>query len=160
MKRTYRALALAGALAAGGACAADPPAGCRPTDLASGEPVDLADYRGKVLYVDFWASWCVPCRKTFPFMNALHDELAAEGLHILAVSVDMAPEDAQAFLEQFPADFQVAIDPTPACPTAFEVLGVPSSFILGRDGTVLHRHTGFSESDPEELRAQVREALR
>jgi thiol-disulfide isomerase/thioredoxin len=101
----------------------------------------------------------VPCRKTFPFMNELHDELAAEGLHILAVSVDTAPEDAQTFLEQFPADFQVAIDPTPACPTSFEVLGVPSSYVLGRDGTVLHRHTGFSDSAPQELRAQVREAL-
>jgi thiol-disulfide isomerase/thioredoxin len=161
MKASHSVLALVGALTVvtGPASAADPIADCRPVDMATGQPLDLTAFRGQVLYVDFWASWCVPCRKTFPFMNALHEDLADAGLHILAISLDDNREDAQGFLDKFPADFQVALDSTSTCPVAFQVLGMPSSYVVGRDGGILHTHMGFQESDADELRALVSEAL-
>ncbi|MGD2082855.1 MAG: TlpA disulfide reductase family protein [Chromatiales bacterium] len=162
MKILYSTLPLLGVLSAfqGPAQAGNPLADCRPVELETGKTLDLADYGGKVLYVDFWASWCAPCRETFPFMNALHEEFGGDGLHVLAISLDDDAEEARGFLEDFPADFQVAIDSSGSCPIAFEVLGMPSSYILGRDGAILNSHMGFSASDAEELQAEVSEALR
>src|SRR5262249_38267542 len=82
--------ALAWSLATGDAAPA-----CSAPLLDGGRTVSLADYRGKVVYLDFWASWCAPCRDSFPFMNELQRDLADKGLQIVAVSVDKTAEDAK-----------------------------------------------------------------
>jgi len=139
--------------------ASTPLAGCHPVSLEKGETLDLTTYRGHLLYLDFWASWCPPCRQSFPFMNSLHKQLTADGLAILAVSLDENPTDARAFLEQVPAGFPIAIDTSGKCPELFGVEGMPTSYLIGRDGSILYRHTGFKPSDAAELRERIVKTL-
>jgi cytochrome c biogenesis protein CcmG/thiol:disulfide interchange protein DsbE len=155
-------LATASALAASVASplergAAAPP--CSAPLLDSSRAISVADYRGKVVYLDFWASWCAPCRESFPFMNALERELAIKGLAIVAVSVDKTAEDARRFVASHPARFVLAVDRTGACPAAYQLPGMPTSFIIDRRGVIRAVHAGFRASDAAEIRRQLSEAL-
>jgi thiol-disulfide isomerase/thioredoxin len=132
---------------------------CSARLLDGDRSVRLADYRGQVVYLDFWASWCGPCRESFPFMNELQHELAGKGLQILAVSVDKTAEEARGFLARYPAQFATALDTAGACPAAFHIEGMPTSFVIGRDGVVRAVHVGFRSGDKAEIRRQVSEAL-
>lgn len=125
----------------------------------TGTPVDLGRFQGQVLYVDFWASWCVPCVRSFSFMNALHRELRERGLQVLAINLDENSEDARAFLSRHPADFTVVVDAGGQCPESFGVLGMPSSYLIDRRGVVRHVHLGFRPGEAEVLRKWVEELL-
>ena len=103
----------------------------------------LEALRGKLVYVDFWASWCVPCRHSFPWLNDMHAKYAASGLRIIAINLDARPADAAEFLAATPADFMLAYDAAGATPRAYGVKGMPSSFLIGPDGKLLGRHMGF-----------------
>jgi cytochrome c biogenesis protein CcmG, thiol:disulfide interchange protein DsbE len=156
------AMALCGLLAASGAwslASGEPAPACAAPALDGGGNVSLADYRGRVVYLDFWASWCGPCRESFPFMNDLQREFAARGLQIVAVSVDKTPAEARRFLARYPAQFTVALDAAAACPAAFRLEGMPSSFVIDRSGAVRATHVGFRDSDRAEIRRQLLEAL-
>jgi thiol-disulfide isomerase/thioredoxin len=137
----------------------DPAPACSASLLDGGRTVSLADYRGKVVYLDFWASWCGPCRESFPFMNELQRELAGKGLQILAVGVDKTPEDARRFLARYPAQFSVALDTAGACPAAFQLQGMPSSYIIDKGGAVRAVHAGFRSRDRVEIRQQLLDVL-
>jgi cytochrome c biogenesis protein CcmG/thiol:disulfide interchange protein DsbE len=137
----------------------EPAPTCSAPLLDGGRSVSLADYRGQVVYLDFWASWCGPCRESFPFMNELQRELASKGLQILAVSVDKTAEEARRFLASYPAQFTVALDVAGACPAAFQVLGMPSSYIIDKGGVVRAVHAGFRNRDRAEIRQQLLEVL-
>jgi len=137
----------------------EPAPACVVAVLDGGRSVNLADYRGQVVYLDFWASWCAPCRESFPFMNELQRELAGKGLQILAVSVDKTPEDARRFLARYPAQFTVALDAAAACPAAFQLQGMPSSYIIDKGGAVRAIHAGFRNRDRAEIRQQLLDVL-
>jgi thiol-disulfide isomerase/thioredoxin len=122
-------------------------------------PVDLAALKGKVVYVDFWASWCGPCKQSFPFMNELQSKYRAKGLEIVAVNLDAKREDADRFLAQVPGQFTVAFDARGESARRFEVKGMPSSFLIGRDGKVLAAHKGFTEEDRAALESRIAHAL-
>jgi thiol-disulfide isomerase/thioredoxin len=122
-------------------------------------PIDLAAYRGKVVYLDFWASWCGPCQQSFPWMNTIQSKYADKGLVILAVNVDTDRGDALKFLKQVPARFQVAYDPKGQVAQQYAIKGMPSSFLIGRDGKVLSAHTGFNNNAREQLERAVEQAL-
>jgi cytochrome c biogenesis protein CcmG, thiol:disulfide interchange protein DsbE len=126
---------------------------------AEGGEFRLDAYRGKVVYLDFWASWCGPCKQSFPFMNSLQSRYADKGLVIVAVNVDTAREDAQRFLKQVPADFKVAYDPKGDVAKEYAIKGMPSSFLIGRDGKVLSAHTGFNYASRDQLDLAVQQAL-
>ena len=115
----------------------------------SGE-VSLERFRGKVVYLDFWASWCGPCRASFPWMSRLAASHASDSLVVLAIDLDKERALADAFLEQHPADFTIAFDPAGRTAEAFQVSAMPTSFLIGRDGTILWRHAGF---DPRQAAA-------
>jgi thiol-disulfide isomerase/thioredoxin len=134
------------------ACVASTPDGSR--------TVSVAHYKGKVVYLDFWASWCPPCRESFPFMNELQRELGDHGLQIIAVSVDKSPEDARRFMERFPPQFTVVLDPTWVCASAYLLPGMPTSFIIDRAGLIRAVQIGFRGSDKAGIRAALEEALR
>ena len=121
--------------------------------------VSLDAYKGKLVYVDFWASWCGPCRKSFPWMSGLQQRYGAHGLHVVAINVDAKRDDAAAFLAKVPAGFTVAYDQAGATPRAYGIKGMPSSALVGRDGKLLWLHTGFNEADQAVLDAQIKAAL-
>ena len=137
----------------------EPAPTCSVPLLDGGRTINLADYRGQVVYLDFWASWCAPCRESFPFMNELQRELAGKGLQILAVSVDKTAEDARRFLARYPAQFTVALDAAAACPAAFQLQGMPSSYIIDKGGAVRAVHVGFRNRDRAEIRQQLLDVL-
>jgi peroxiredoxin len=121
--------------------------------------VDLGEYKGKVLYLDFWASWCGPCAKSFPFMNRLHEEFGGKGLAIVGVNLDENLEDAQAFLAQHPASFTIAADKGEQCARQFDVKAMPSTYLVGRDGIIREVHLGFRGDEGKALREAVEKLL-
>lgn len=127
---------------------------------AAGKAVDLNSYRGKVVYLDFWASWCGPCRKSFPWMNALSERYSKDGLVVLAINVDEQAADAQRFLQKYPAKFTVLYDAKGDTPRAYNIPGMPSSFVLDRQGILRLSHTGFREGSAAELEASVSNLLK
>lgn len=119
----------------------------------------LKTLRGQVVYVDFWASWCGPCAKSFPFLNGLNDELKNQGLRIVAVNMDENPQDAEAFLAKLPAAFTVATDVEAKCAQQFDVKAMPSSYLIDRKGIIRHIHLGFKTDEAEEVKSLVTQLL-
>ncbi len=122
--------------------------------------LDLDRYVGKVVVVDFWASWCVPCRRSFPWLNEMHDKYAEEGLVIIAVNVDRDADNAAAFLARYAARFQVVYDPEANLAKEYEVQVMPSSFVIGKNGEVIEQHAGFKVKRQSEYEAVILTALR
>ncbi len=121
--------------------------------------VRLADYRGKIVYLDFWASWCGPCKKSFPWMNDIQARYGAKGLRVIGLNVDQKPADAAAFLAQVAAKFDIAFDAGGQAPRAYGVKGMPTSILIGPDGRVLAVHTGFRDDQRDELERKIVAAL-
>lgn len=128
-----------------------------PTD---GTRISLASLRGKVVYLDFWASWCGPCRLSLPEMNTLRQELVAQGFEVLAVNVDEVEEDALLFLEEIPVSYPVIWDPTGNTSQIFGILGMPTAFLIDRSGMVREVHQGFRKGDTDKIRTQVLRLLK
>lgn len=118
--------------------------------------LDLAAFRGQVVYLDFWASWCAPCRQSFPWMNRLQGELGHDGLVVIAVNVDHERADAERFLREHAAQFRIVYDPDGLFPAHFGVRGMPTSFLIDRNGRVQSRHEGFLLRDRDALAQQIR----
>ena len=132
---------------------------CALTSIDGIQHYDLRQFQGKVLYVDFWASWCPPCAKSFPFMNDLNRDLKESGLQVIGVNLDQAPEDAKAFLAKYPADFTVAADADEKCARGFDVKAMPSSYLVDRNGVIRHVHLGFRAGEAKELRVLAEQLL-
>ena len=110
---------------------------------------DIKQYQGKVIYLDFWASWCVPCRDSFPWMNKMHQELSGKGLVIIAVNLDKEKKQAEKFLNAVPADFKIIYDPEAILAQQYEVKGMPSSYLFDRNGKLVKTHIGFKNKNTE-----------
>jgi len=127
---------------------------------AQAEPVfDLASLHGRVVYLDFWASWCAPCRQSFPWMQSLQATYAPEGLTVVAVNVDRERRAADRFLAQYPVQFAVHFDPQGSVAEAFQIHGMPTSILIDRQGKVRYTHIGFRPVDGAAYERQVRELL-
>jgi len=116
-------------------------------------------WRGQVLYVDFWASWCAPCVLSFPFMNSLQHDYASKGLKIIAVDMDEHDKDAQAFLSNHKANFAIASGNNADCARKLGVAGMPSTFLISRDGAIRQIMQGFHESDANAVRGIIAKLL-
>ena len=126
---------------------------------AAGDMVDLTRLRGRVVYVDFWASWCTPCRRSFPWMNELEARYRDSGLTIVAINVDKRREDALRFLRDVPARFTVVFDAEGRMPAAFDVKGMPSSYLIDREGRVAAVEEGFHDDRAAALEQRIRALL-
>jgi thiol-disulfide isomerase/thioredoxin len=122
-------------------------------------PLDLAAYEGKVVVVDFWASWCVPCRRSFPWLNTMHNKYADKGLVIVGVNLDQERSEAAKFLQDFPPSFRIYYDESKSLAKDFGVVAMPSSYLLGGDGEIRTRHYGFKVKKQDEYEAAIVEAL-
>ena len=132
---------------------------CTLSSLGEAKTEDLQHYKGQVVYVDFWASWCVPCAHSFPFLNELHHEFKDKGLQIVGINMDENAGDAKAFLAKTPAQFTIVADTSTQCAKDFDVKAMPSSYLIDRKGVVYHVHQGFRSEDIKELRALVENLL-
>lgn len=124
-----------------------------------GSEVALQSLRGRVVLVDFWASWCVPCRHSFPFLNMLQQRYESQGLSVVGINVGDTPADAAKFLKLVPSDFEILFDLDGATPKQFGVQVMPTSYLIDREGKVSSVHRGFKSSDREALERTVRGAL-
>ena len=134
-------------------------AATEPTAAAPAWPL-LKSLNGKVVLVDFWASWCGPCLKSFPWMNELQQKHAGEGLVILAVNLDQERALADAFLNKVPAKFKVEFDPAGNIARQFDVQAMPTSFLIDRKGHVRLRHAGFKDKHRAEREKQIDQLLK
>lgn len=125
----------------------------------AGEPVKLSDYRGKVVLLDFWASWCIPCRASFPWMNAMQRKYQARGLQVVTVNLDKETEEKERFLNKYHAGFVVLSDKQGLTPSTYNVLGMPTSLVIDREGNIVFRHIGYQASKAEEYEAIIKKAL-
>ena len=122
-------------------------------------PPELAPIKGKVVWVDFWASWCAPCRRSFPWLNTMQRRYGNQGLQIIAVNVDKDRALADKFLQETPAQFALRYDPAGKLAKEFKVQAMPSSFVLDASGKVLASHAGFRLADTDEYERGIRSAL-
>lgn len=123
------------------------------------DALDLASHEGQVVVVDFWASWCVPCRRSFPWLNAMHRKYSSDGLVIIGINLDQERSEAELFLDEFPAEFRIYFDETKDVAREFGVVAMPSSYLVGRDGNVVDRHYGFKTRQQDEYEAAIVAAL-
>ncbi|HYD81704.1 MAG TPA: TlpA disulfide reductase family protein [Paucimonas sp.] len=156
----HAALAVAAVLSAA-AAAVDPGSSAPGFELpGQAAPIRLADHGGKLVYLDFWASWCGPCKRSFPWMNELQSRFGARGLQVIAVNLDAKREDADRFLAATNARFPIAFDPAGATARAYAIKGMPSSVLIAPDGRVILKHAGFNDGDKAELERQIELALK
>ena len=120
---------------------------------------DLNSHEGKVVIVDFWASWCVPCRRSFPWLNAMHRKYADQGLVIIGVNLDAERSAAMTFLEDFPPEFSIYYDESKDLAREFGVVAMPSSYLIGRDGVIKQKHFGFKVKKQDEYESAIVDAL-
>ena len=126
---------------------------------AADSAFDTDQYSGKVVLLDFWASWCQPCLRSFPWMNEMQRKYGSDGLVIVAVNVDNDRAAAQRFLAENPARFRVQFDEDKAMAREYEIVAMPSSFLIGRDGKLVEQHLGFKVLQQEDYEAAIRSAL-
>jgi cytochrome c biogenesis protein CcmG, thiol:disulfide interchange protein DsbE len=122
-------------------------------------PLDLTALRGRVVYLDFWASWCGPCRQSFPWMQTMKAAYEGQGLTVIAVNLDTDRADADRFLDQFKPTFDVRFDPQGEYAEFFKIGGMPSSVLIDRHGVKRFTHIGFRPADGPLYEAQLRELL-
>lgn len=126
---------------------------------ADGAKVELAGLAGRVVLVDFWASWCAPCRRSFPALDAMQKKYAGQGLTVVGINVDTERDEALRFLAAVPVGFTIVFDPDGATPTSYQVKAMPSSYVIGRDGKLRLANLGFRAKDEAKLEAAVVAAL-
>jgi thiol-disulfide isomerase/thioredoxin len=115
--------------------------------------------RGKVVVVDFWASWCKPCRQSIPWLNQLRARYAAQELVIIGVNVDADRAEADRFQREVPIDFDVVYDPQGALATQFKVQGMPSTFVFDRAGKLAATQLGFNEKHRQQHESEIQSLL-
>jgi cytochrome c biogenesis protein CcmG, thiol:disulfide interchange protein DsbE len=129
------------------------------TPIQAASPLDLTSLRGRVVYLDFWASWCGPCKQSFPWMQTMKETYEKRGLTVVAINLDTDRADADKFLAKFKPTFDVRFDPEGELAESYKVDGMPSSVLIDRHGVMRFTHVGFRPVDGALYEAQLRELL-
>jgi thiol-disulfide isomerase/thioredoxin len=120
---------------------------------------DLARHHGKVVVVDFWASWCKPCRESIPWLNEMHSRYGTHGLVVIGVNVDAEHADAERFLRDVPIHFGVVFDPKGEIAQQFKVAGMPTTLVFDRSGKLVQSRIGFRAARKDEEETALQELL-
>ena len=120
-----------------------------------GKPLTLAAFKGRVVLLDFWASWCAPCRKSFPFLDEMQTKHASEGLRVVGLTLEEDDNAVTGFLASVPVNFTIARDTSERAGEAFGVVAMPTSFLIDREGRVAARFEGGDESVHKKIEAAV-----
>ncbi len=127
--------------------------------LARAADLDLSPYKGKVVYLDFWASWCNPCLQSFPWMNQIQEVDGPRGLVVIAVNVDHDKALADAFLKRYAPQFKIVYDNKGEIASRYDFKDMPTSYLIGRDGRIRFTHAGFYPAQRAAYAAQIEELL-
>jgi peroxiredoxin len=128
--------------------------------LRGGGMVELSQYRGKIIYLDFWASWCAPCLTAIPEVEEMRGEFPSEDFQIIAVNLDQKAKKAIRFLSKNPVGYPSASDPDGRLPSKYGVDTMPTSYLIDRDGVIRYVHRGFQRGDGSKLRHEIDALLR
>ena len=126
----------------------------------SAHPLAFGELRGNVVYVDFWASWCVPCRQSMPTLDTLYKKYQQRGFRVVGVNKDVARDDAQRFLQRVPVTFALVADADDKVARAFDVQAMPSGYLVDRKGIVRYVHHGFTASTGVTLNTEIEALLK
>jgi peroxiredoxin len=128
--------------------------------VTSPDTVTIRDFRGEVVLLNVWATWCAPCEQEMPSMERLHQEMGPQGLRVVAVSVDQAPpETVRSWIEERSLTFTVLHDPSGRIQQVYQTTGVPESFVVDRDGVIVKKIIGATEWDHPAQKALFRRLL-
>ncbi|GMG88077.1 TlpA family protein disulfide reductase [Biformimicrobium ophioploci] len=125
-----------------------------------GENLRLSEQRGEVIMINFWASWCGPCRKEMPLLNELDKRYKPAGFKVWGVNVDANRADAEAMLEKIPVDFAVLFDSDSSVSQQFGIDAMPSTVFIDRDGKVRHIHRGYRDGDDASYKKWIKTLIR
>jgi peroxiredoxin len=117
--------------------------------------LSLSDYRGKVVYLDFWASWCAPCISAMPFLEELRSEFPSSRFQVLAINLDKDPKKGKKFMRKYGVKYPSASDPKGRLPESFGLQTMPTSYLIDGKGVVRYVHKGFRGGDVAAIRAEI-----
>lgn len=123
--------------------------------LEGNAKIRLSDFKGKVVFVDFWASWCGPCKQSLPEFNKVYHQYKDKGFEIIAINLDENPEDAKAFLSKHPVDYTIAADSSGSIAEKFGIEAMPSSVLIDQLGVLRVNHKGYRKGDAEKLKKAI-----
>jgi len=120
----------------------------------------LSKYRGSIIYLDFWASWCGPCRKSFPWMNEMQQTYGNNKFKIISINLDNDHNLALDFLAKNPANFTILYDPEGVLAKEMKLKGMPSSFLINEHGKIVSRHVGFTEIKKQQYQQEITKLIK
>lgn len=121
--------------------------------------VSLADFKGQVVYLDFWASWCGPCAVSLPELEKLRAQFHNKGFEVVAINLDQSEEDARRFLKNKKISYPILMDKKQKTPEQYGVVGMPTAFMLDRQGLLRETHTGFTLDDVDKIAKIIQRLL-
>jgi len=127
---------------------------------AGGQSVTLSDLQGQVVMINFWASWCGPCREEMPLLEQIHQRYESLGFTLLGVNVEENSADGQAFLAERPVSFPVLYDPDNGISKLYDVVAMPSTVLIDRQGNVRYLHHGYKPGYENDYQDQIRALVR
>jgi thiol-disulfide isomerase/thioredoxin len=147
-------------LAAAANAAGDPPAPTFSLPARGGSTINLSQYKGQVVMINFWASWCVPCRQEMPLLDSIYKKYKPLGFTLLSVNVEPEQKDAENFLKQTPVTFPVVFDAKSQVSSLYNVQGMPTTVFIDRKGNVRLMHVSYKTGDENLYMDQIRSLLR
>ena len=160
LSRILPVILLACFMNSAGAAAISGPAPDFTLKSLDGKNLKLSEMAGNVVLINFWASWCAPCREEMPLLNALHNKYQPLGFTVLGINVEEQVDSARGFLEDFPVDFPVLLDNRNQVSQLYEVIAMPTTVVVDRDGKLRFLHKGYKSGDEKKYRDMVKQLIR
>ncbi|MFZ5861964.1 MAG: peroxiredoxin family protein [Nitrospirota bacterium] len=127
---------------------------------STGGNVKLSELRGRVVLVNFWATWCTPCKEELPYFNVLYRRYQNLGLEVLGVNIDKVSSQASHLSAALGLSFPVLLDPAGSTSDLYQIRSMPTTFVVAKDGTLRHVHWGFGPADPDRYESEIRALLK